>query len=35
MTPTQVLLVNILAFLALLVLIALPFAACLLQNRCN
>ena len=35
MTPTQSLLIQILAFLALLVIIALPFALCLLQNRCN
>ena len=35
MTPTQSLLIQILTFLALVALIAAPFALCLLQNQCN
>ena len=35
MTPTQSLLILTLSFLALVTLIAAPFALCLLQNQCN
>ena len=35
MTPTQSLLLQTLAFLALIVAIATPFALCIFQNQCN